>query len=113
MVLLPFAMVRVIVQSVLRRGNEHVDVDERKDEDEETADRRRISEEAESEGDWRVEFLTTGGIAFLERFSIVVVVVVDESSFVSARGCRRGGASSLRSFFTSLSSSCWMDVEFV
>lgn len=51
MVLLPFAMVRVIVQSVLRRGNEHVDVDERKDEDEETADRRRISEEAESEGD--------------------------------------------------------------
>ena len=43
-------MVRVVVQSVLRRGNEHVDVDERKDEDEETAD-RRISEEAEDEGD--------------------------------------------------------------
>ena len=55
----------------------------------------------------------TGGIGFLERFSIVVVVVVDESSFVSARGYRCGGTSSLRSFFTSLSSSCWMDVEFV
>ena len=39
MVLLPFAMVRVVVQSVLRpRGSEHVNVDERKDEDEETAD---------------------------------------------------------------------------
>ena len=51
MVLLPFAMVRVVVQSVLRRGNEHVYVDERKDEDEETAERRLSSEGAGSEGD--------------------------------------------------------------
>ena len=109
MVRLSFAMVRVVAQSVLRRGDEHVDVDEREEEDEDTPDAGGVSEKTEDEGDGRVEFLSTGGVGFFERFFVVVVVV--DGAFVSV-GCRGGGASSLRSFFTSLSTG-WVDVEFV
>ena len=111
MVRLSFAMVRVVAQSVLRRGDEHVDVDEREEEDEDTPDAGRVSEKTEDERDRRVEFLSTGGVGFFERFFVVVVVVVVDGAFVSV-GCRGGGASSLRSFFTSLSTG-WVDVEFV
>ena len=48
MMLLPFAMVRVVVQSVLRRRDENVYVDERKQDHEETANGRRVSEKAEA-----------------------------------------------------------------
>ena len=65
MVRLPFAMVRVVAQSVLRRGDEHVDVDECEEEDEDTPDAGRVSEKTEDEGDGRVEFLSTGGVGFL------------------------------------------------
>ena len=106
--LLPFAMVRVVVQSVLRRRDEDVYVDERKQDHEETANGRRVSEKAEDEREERVELLTRrsaiGDVVFLERV-FVVDGVFDLGASASARFSQSSSvASSSRSFFTSLTS---------